>query len=74
MSKQKDKVTRRFLRCLKTFVLFVAKKNGKSLMASAASLYSLHFDEEFGGLAVSAATTREQAKVVFMDADLITKK
>jgi phage terminase large subunit-like protein len=67
-------VTRRFLRCLKTFFLFVAKKNGKSLMASPASLYSLYFDEEFAGLVVSAVTTREQAKVVFRDADLIAKK
>ncbi len=80
VTKKPDETIGRYLRRFKTFITFVARKNGKSLMASAASLYSLYFDGEHGEhgehgeQVASAATTREQARIVFRDADLIAKK
>lgn len=74
VTKKPDEATGRYLRRFKTCITFVARKNGKSLMASAASIYSLYFDSEFGGQVASAATIREQAKIVFRDAELIAKK
>jgi len=51
---------RRFDRVL----LFVAKKNGKSPLAAAIGLYMLCVDGEQGGKVFSAATDREQARIV----------
>ena len=45
--------------------LEVARKNAKSTMLSAISLYSLLCDNEPGSEIYSAATTRDQSKVVF---------
>jgi phage terminase large subunit-like protein len=59
----KDKFTgfRRFNRA----IVFVARGNGKSFFSSALSIYMTFFDGEFGADTFSAATTREQAKIVW---------
>lgn len=46
-------------------VLIVAKKNGKSLIASAIGLYLQIADGEMGPEVVAAATTRDQAKKIW---------
>ena len=43
----------------------VAKKNGKSTLVAAIGLYMTVFDGEGGAEVYSAATTRDQAKIVF---------
>lgn len=59
----KDKTTgfRRFNRA----IVFVARGNGKSFLSSALALYLTFFDGEHGADTFSAATTREQAKIVW---------
>ena len=47
----------------------VARANGKSPMAAGVGLYGLMADGESGAQVYSAATTRDQAKVIFGDAD-----
>ena len=44
--------------------IWVARRNGKSMLASAIALYMLIFDEE-GGQIFSAATTRDQARITY---------
>lgn len=46
----------------------IARKNGKTTFAAGIGLYSLIKDEEPAAEVYSAATTREQAKIVFEDA------
>lgn len=46
-------------------VLIVAKKNGKSVLASIIGLYMLIADGEGGPEVFSAATTRDQAKIIW---------
>ncbi len=53
--------TRRF----RTAYIEVARKNGKSVLGAAIALYMLDADEEEGAEVYSAATTRNQAKIVF---------
>lgn len=67
-----DKKTglRRFLEAL----LIVGKKNGKSLIGSALSLYMLSADGEGGAECYSAATKRDQAKIVYTEAEKMVKK
>lgn len=62
----KDKITgfRRF----KFAYIEVAKKNGKSALLSAIILVVLLFDKDEGAEIFSAASTRDQAKIVFSDA------
>jgi phage terminase large subunit-like protein len=62
----KDKITgfRRF----KFAYIEVAKKNGKSALLSAIILVVLLFDKDEGAEIFSAASTRDQAKIVFGDA------
>jgi phage terminase large subunit-like protein len=45
----------------------VAKKNGKSTMVAALGLYMLVIDGEGGSEVYSAATTKDQAKIVFYE-------
>lgn len=52
----------------------VPRKNAKSTLTSAVGLYLLACDGEQGGHIVSAANTREQAKLVFTDAQLMARK
>ena len=53
------------LRQFQRIILLVAKKNGKSLMGSAAGIYGLMADGEPGADVYSVATTREQAKMIW---------
>ena len=53
-----------YRRC-KRAVLIVAKKNGKSMVAATIGLYMLIADGEGGPEIFSAATTRDQAKIIW---------
>jgi len=53
------------LRRFRTAYVEVARKNAKSTLASAIALYMLVEDGEAGAEVYSAATTRNQAKIVF---------
>lgn len=48
-------------------LLIVGKKNGKSLLASAIALYMLVGDGEGGAECYSAATKKEQAKIIWQE-------
>jgi len=52
----------------------VPRKNAKSTLTSAVGLYLLSCDGEYGGHVVSAANTREQAKIVFTDSQWMARK
>ncbi len=54
--------------------LMVARKNGKSALASAVSLYLMIADGEPGAKIYSAATKRDQAKIVWSEATLMVKQ
>lgn len=66
----KDTGCRRFRR---TYIE-VPRGNGKSAMSSAIGLYMLCADGEGGAEVYSFATTRDQAKIVFGDAQHMAKK
>lgn len=55
-------------------VLIVAKKNGKSFIASGVGLYLLMADGEPGPQIYSVATTRDQAKIVWTEAKRMRNK
>ena len=52
----------------------VPRKNAKSTDASGTALYALAADGEAGAEVYSAATTRDQAKIVFRDAQAMCRK
>src|SRR5215471_10414104 len=52
----------------------VPRKNGKSALTSAIGLYLLACDGEQGAHVVSAANTRDQAKIVFSDAQAMARR
>lgn len=54
--------------------LVVARKCGKTTLASGMGLYQLYADNEPGASVVSAATTREQAKLSWDEAKKMIKK
>lgn len=54
-------------RRFKEALLIVGKKNGKSLLASAIALYMLVGDGEGGAECYSAATKKEQAKIIWQE-------
>lgn len=62
--------TRKF----RELILIIARKNGKSALASALSLYMLVADGEPGPEVVSAATKKDQAKIVWLEAKRMVKK
>lgn len=62
------------LRKYKDVYLEVPRKNGKSFLAAAIGLYLLVADGEQGAEVYSAATMREQAKIVWKDACKIVKR
>lgn len=66
----KDTGFRRFRR---TYIE-VPRGNGKSAISSAIGLYALAKDEEGGAEVYSFATTRDQAKIVFGDAQQMARK
>ena len=55
-------------------ILIVARKNGKSTLGSAIALYMLLADGENGPEVVSAATKRDQAKIIWLEAKRMVKK
>ncbi len=55
-------------------VLIVGKKNGKSLLASVVGLYMLLADSEKGPQVYSAATKRDQAKIIWTESTRMVKK
>lgn len=55
-------------------MLIVGKKNGKSLIASTVGLYMMVADGEPGPECYAAATTREQAKIVWTEAKKMVQK
>ncbi len=62
--------TRKF----REIILMVARKNGKSALGSAIALYMLLADGENGPEIVSAATKREQAKIIWLESKRMVKK
>lgn len=55
-------------------ILLVARKNGKSTLGSAIALYMLLADGENGPEVVSAATKRDQAKIIWLESKRMVKK
>lgn len=55
-------------------ILIVARKNGKSALGSALALYMLLADGEGGPEVVSAATKRDQAKIIWLESKRMVKK
>ena len=55
-------------------ILFVARKNGKSLIASCIALYMLTKDGEGGAECYSIATKKDQAKIIWLEAKRMIKK
>ena len=55
-------------------VLIVGRKNGKSTIGSAIGNYMLFADKEKGPEIVSAATMKEQAKIVWLEAKRMVQK
>lgn len=55
-------------------MLIVARKNGKSTLGSAIALYMLVADGELGPEVVSAATKKDQAKIIWSEAKRMVKK
>ena len=68
--KNKSTSKRRF----RTAYIEVARKNSKSTFCSGIGLYMTAFDSEGGAEVYSAATTRDQARIVFGDAQNMIKK
>ncbi|KKK60420.1 hypothetical protein LCGC14_3024540, partial [marine sediment metagenome] len=62
------------LRRYRTAYIEVARKNAKSTLAAAIALYMLCADGEVGAEVYSAATTRDQAKIVFQTARLMAER
>src|SRR5690554_2315134 len=62
--------TRKF----RELILIIARKNGKSTLGSAIALYMLLADGEAGPEVVSAATKKDQAKIVWSESKRMVKK
>ncbi|PEP95271.1 terminase large subunit, partial [Bacillus toyonensis] len=62
------------VRKYREFILIVARKNGKSAWGSAIALYMMIADGEPGPEIVSAATKKDQAKIIWSEAKRMVKK
>lgn len=62
------------VRKYRELILIVARKNGKSALGSALALYMLMADGEAGPEIVSAATKKDQAKIIWSEAKRMVKK
>jgi len=62
------------LRRFRRFYMEVARGNGKSFLLSVVALYMLGLDGESGAEIYSAATTRDQAKIVFLVAKEMVRR
>lgn len=61
-------------RRFRTVYIEVPRKNAKSTLSSAVALYMLTADREPGAEVYSAATTRDQARIVFKDAKQMAER
>ena len=61
-------------RRFRTVFIEVPRKNGKSMISSAVALYMLLMDGESGANVYSAATTKDQARIVFDAAQEMTRR
>lgn len=68
--RSRDTGARRF----RLWYLDVARKNGKTTLVAGIGLYLLCADNEAGATVVSAATTREQARISFTDAQRLVER
>lgn len=66
----RDDGTRKY----RELILMVARKNGKSALGSVIALYMLLADGENGPEIVSAATKREQAKIIWLESKRMVRK
>jgi phage terminase large subunit-like protein len=57
------------LRRFRTAYVEVARKNGKSVLLAGTALYALMADGELGSHVYAAATTRDQARIIFGEAE-----
>ncbi|WP_392552915.1 terminase large subunit [Orbus wheelerorum] len=64
----------RFVRRFRTAYNEVARKNAKSFIASGIGLYMVGADGEGGAEVYSAATTRDQARIVFADSQSMIRQ
>ena len=55
-------------------ILIVARKNGKSTLASAIGLYMMIADGELGPEIYSVATKKDQSKIIWLEAKRMVKK
>ncbi len=55
-------------------LLLIGRKNGKSLLASAISIYMMIADSEAGAECYAVATKRDQAKIIWQEAMSMVKK
>lgn len=62
------------VRKYRELILIVARKNGKSELGSAVALYMLMADGEPGPDVVSAATKKDQAKIIWSESKRMVKK
>lgn len=62
------------LRKYRKAILFVARKNGKSVLAAAIATYMLTKDHEGGAEIYSVATKRDQSKIVWEESKKMIKK
>jgi phage terminase large subunit-like protein len=61
---------RKYHRC----ILIIAKKNGKSLLASAIGLYLMIADKEPGAECYAVATKKDQSKIIWSEAKKMVRK
>ncbi|MDD3173365.1 MAG: terminase large subunit [Herbinix sp.] len=61
---------RKYHRC----ILIIAKKNGKSLLASAIGLYLMIADSEPGAECYAVATKKDQSKIIWSEAKKMVRK
>lgn len=66
----REKQTRRY----RTILIFVPRKNGKSIIAGGVGNYMFSMDNEFGAEVYSGATTEKQAWEVFRPAKLMIER
>lgn len=62
------------VRKYRELILVVARKNGKSVLASALSLYMMVADGESGPEVYCVATKKDQAKIVWLESKRMVKK
>lgn len=63
-----------YIRRFSNALILVGRKNAKSFLATGIGLYMMCFDDEGGAEVYSAATKRDQARIVFDDAKQMVEK